>query len=115
MGARLLRLHTLRQLHLKTKESEMGVILAIAIFAITYRFLPQGGVSPLWSLGISIIVTLLVYPIVVAQIQDFADALSSGGVASLLIAAIVVGGVAAGAYAIGHRNGASGGSPFKPF
>lgn len=115
MGARLLRLHTLQQLHLKTKESEMGVILAIALFAAAWRGLFQAGVSPLWNLGISLAVTFLIYPLIAAYLDGFLKSLSSDGVGALVGAAVVAGLVAAGAYAIGHRAGSSGGSPFKPF
>lgn len=93
----------------------MGVLLAVGIFVLTLRFVGNVGTSPLWSLGIALLATLVLYPAIAAYLDSFVGALSSGGVTSIVAGVVIVGGVAAGAYAIGHRNGASGGSPFKPF
>ena len=93
----------------------MGAILAVAIFAVAWRFLSQGGVSPLWTLGISLAVTFLLYPVIAAYLDSFFSALASGGVSSVLAVVVVVGCIAFASYAIGRRSSGSGGDPFKPF
>ena len=93
----------------------MGTLLAIAIFVLTMRFIGNVGTSPLWSLGIAVLVTLVIYPVIAAYLDSFLGALASGGVASVLAGLIVAGCIAFAAYAIGRRASASGGDPFKPF
>ena len=93
----------------------MGVLLALAIFVLTLRFIGNVGTSPLWSLGIAVLVTFLLYPVIAAYLDSFFSALVSGGVSSVLAGVVVVGCIAFASYAIGRRTSGSGGDPFKPF
>lgn len=93
----------------------MGTILAVAIFVFMLRFFSAHGTTPLWSLGIAALTTIVVYPVTVSYLDGFLTALSSNAVAMSLGLLIIAGGVSFGGYLFGRRSASKDGSPFKPF